>query len=104
MLIGLLDFYKRYLVLNVLDKSPRDPKNQAFVTGVPDIEVTIAYMKFQNQLFEFMQYGGKAQLQHYKPRMVDAGHFHFCLMVDDVEAAVEACKAYDTRITTLSPQ
>ena len=96
-------FFQNVLGFEFLDKSPRDPENQAFVTGVKDIEVSIAYMKCRDQLFEFMEYGGTAKLSHYRPRMVDAGHFHFCLMVDDVDAAVESCKSYDDRITTLSP-
>jgi hypothetical protein len=51
----------------------------------------------------FMEYGGTAELEHYRPRMVDGGHFHFCMMVDNVNAAVEACLAYDPEISTLSP-
>ena len=35
--------------------------------------------------------------------MVDQGHFHLSFVVDDVEAVVAACKKYDRRIRTLSP-
>ena len=96
-------FLRNVLGFELINKSPRDPKNQAFVTGVEDIEVEIAYMKFQDQLFEISQYGGKAERHHCRPRMVDTGHYHFCLMVDDVEAAVKACTAYHKEIKTLSP-
>lgn len=97
-------FLRDVLGFQVLDISPREPKNQEFVTGVEGIEVLIAYMKIDDQLFELCQYGGEADLVHHRPRMVDIGHYHLCLMVDDVPAAVSACVAYDARITTLSPE
>lgn len=96
-------FLQNVLGFKLLDKSPREPKNQEFVTGVRDIEVMIAYMKIHDQLFEISQYGGRTALRHFRPRMVDVGHYHLCLMVDDVEQAVKNCCAYDERITTLSP-
>lgn len=96
-------FLSDTLGFEFLDKSSREPKNQEFVTGVTGIEVVIAYMRLHDQLFEISQYGGRAELEHYRPRMVDVGHYHLCLMVDDVELAVKRCLAYDDRITTLSP-
>ena len=98
-----VSFLRDVLGFELLDKSPREPKNQEFVTGVKDIEVLIAYMRIHDQLFEISQYGGRAELKHFRPRMVDVGHYHLCLMVDDVELAVKKCLAYDARITTLSP-
>ena len=98
-----VSFFRDVLGCKLLEQSPRDPENQAFVTGVKDIEVTIAYMDCHSQLIEFMEYGGTAELDHYRPRMVDGGHFHFCMMVDNVDAAVKACLAYDPEISTLSP-
>lgn len=82
-------FLRDDLGFELLGVSPREPKNQEFVTGVDGIEVTTAYMRIHNQLFEISQYGGKAELNHYKPRMVDVGHYHLCLMVDDVSGAVK---------------
>lgn len=96
-------FLSDILGFEFLDKSSREPKNQEFVTGVTGIEVVIAYMRIHDQLFEISQYGGSAEFEHHRPRMVDVGHYHLCLMVDDVEMAVRKCLAYDDRITTLSP-
>ena len=96
-------FLEDILGFELLDKSSREPENQEFVTGVKGIEVMIAYMKIGDQLFEISQYGGSAPLEHHRPRMVDVGHYHLCLMVDDVDLAVEKCLAYDDRIRTLSP-
>ena len=96
-------FLKKILGFELLDISPRDPENQEFVTGVKGIQVIIAYMKCGDQLFEISQYSGDIELYHHTPRMVDIGHYHLCLMVDDVPAAVKSCLDYDSRITTLSP-
>jgi len=97
-----ITFLRDVLGFEFLDKSPRDPKNQEFVTGVDGVEVMIAYMRLQDQLFEISQYGGRAEPAHYRPRMVDVGHYHLCLMVHDVDGAAQKCLAYDDRITTLS--
>lgn len=96
-------FLNDVLGFELLDKSSREPGNQEFVTGVTGIEVVIAYMRIHDQLFEISQYGGRAAREHHRPRMVDVGHYHLCLMVDDVDMAVQRCLAYDDRITTLSP-
>jgi len=98
-----VQFLMDVLGFELLDKSSRDPKNQEFVTGVKGIEVMIAYMEICGQLFEISQYGGNAPLEHYRPGMVDVGHYHLCLMVDDVDSAVAKCLAYDSNIRTLSP-
>ena len=98
-----VNFLSDVLGFELLDKSSREPGNQEFVTGVSGIEVVIAYMRIHEQLFEISQYGGRAEREHHRPRMVDVGHYHLCLMVDDVDMAVHRCLAYDDRITTLSP-
>ena len=97
------DFLRDVLGFELIDISPRDPKNQQFVTGVSGVEVMIAYMRLHDQLFEISQYGGQAKLEHFRPKMTDVGHYHLCLMVEDVDGAVQTCLAHDDRITTLSP-
>jgi catechol 2,3-dioxygenase-like lactoylglutathione lyase family enzyme len=99
-----LNFFQDVLGAEVLDISPRDPKNQSFVTGVDNIEVTIGYVQCHGQLIEFMEYRGEIALEHHKPRMVDVGHFHLCFRVENLQDAVAVCKSYDDRITTLSPE
>ena len=98
-----VSFLGDVLGFELLDKSARDPKNQEFVTGVMGIEVMIAYMQICGQLFEISQYGGSTPLEHPRPRMVDVGRYHLCILVDGVDLAVEKCLAYDHRIRTLSP-
>lgn len=96
-------FFRDVLGYEIVNRAPRDPANQSFISGVPGANVEIAYVKGHGHGLELLCYSGPDDRKTYKHRMVDVGHFHLCLVVDDVEAVVAACKAYDDRITTLSP-
>ncbi|MHB8770811.1 MAG: VOC family protein [Syntrophales bacterium] len=96
-------FFQQVLGFKLVDKAPRDPRNQSFVSGVPGAQVMIAYMDCAGHSLELQDYRGPADRQEYRPRMVDMGHFHLSFVVDDVEAVVAACKNYDPRIRALSP-
>ena len=98
-----IGFFRDVLGYKLINKAPRDPRNQSFITGVPGADVVIAYMEGPGHNIELLCYSGPEDRRNYRPRMVDTGHIHLCLVVDDVEAAMKACKAYDARITTLSP-
>jgi catechol 2,3-dioxygenase-like lactoylglutathione lyase family enzyme len=98
-----IGFFQKVLGATLLDKAPRDPKNQSFITGVDGAQVTIAYVDCGGHSLELMEYSGPESRTAYTPRMVDMGHFHLSYVVDDVDAAVAAAKAYDSRITALSP-
>ena len=98
-----IGFFQKVLGFRLIDKAPRDPKNQSYLTGVPGAQVMIAYMDCAGHSVELQAYSGPADRQEYRPRMVDLGNFHLSFVVDDVEAVVAACKKYDNRIRTLSP-
>ena len=105
--VGNLDwtigFFQQVLGFKLIDKAPRDPRNQSFLTGVPGTQVMVAYMDCAGHSLELQAYSGPADRQEYRPRMVDMGHFHISFVVDDVDTVVAACKKYDDRIRTLSP-
>jgi catechol 2,3-dioxygenase-like lactoylglutathione lyase family enzyme len=90
------------LGFELLDKAPRDTKNQSFVSGILDADVVIAYMQCPGHQLALFQYSGPEGRATHKPRMVDVGHFHLSFVVDDIDAVVAACKSYDGRIRTLS--
>lgn len=98
-----IEFFQKVLKFTLMDKAPRDPRNQSFVTGTPGAEVMVAYMECAGHQVEMQAYSGPADRTAYRPRMVDVGHFHLSFVVDDVDAVVTACKAYDRRIRSLSP-
>jgi catechol 2,3-dioxygenase-like lactoylglutathione lyase family enzyme len=99
-----IGFFQKVLGFTLLDKAPRDPRNQSFVTGVPGAQVMIAYMDGAGHPLELQEYSGPEDRQKHRPRMVDVGHFHLSYVVDDVDAVVAACRRYDDRIRTLSPR
>jgi catechol 2,3-dioxygenase-like lactoylglutathione lyase family enzyme len=72
-----IGFFQQVLGFTLIDKAPRDSRNQSFVTGVPGAQVMIAYMD---------------------------GAGHSLDVVDDVDEVVAACRRYDDRIRTLSPR
>lgn len=96
-------FLTEVLGYELIDRAPRDPRNQSFITGVPGAKVEIAYVQGHGHGLELLCYSGPDDRFHYKPRMVDVGHFHLCLVVDEVEAAVAASRRFDESISTLSP-
>jgi catechol 2,3-dioxygenase-like lactoylglutathione lyase family enzyme len=98
-----IGFFQQVLGFRLIDKAPRDSRNQSFVTGVPGAQVMIAYMDGAGHSLELQEYSAPEDRQAYRPRMVDMGHFHLSYVVDDVDAVVAACKKYDDRIRTLSP-
>jgi len=97
-----IGFFQQVLGFKLIDKAPRDSKNQSIITGVPGAQVMIAYMDCAGHLLELFEYSGPADRQEYRPRMVDMGHFHLSYVVDDVDAVVAACKKYDNRIRAVS--
>lgn len=97
-----IGFFKDVLGFELLDKAPRDTRNQSLITGVSGAEVVIAYMDCPGHSLELMQYTGPSGRKSFYPRMVDMGHFHLSYVVNDVEAVVSACLAYDKRIRSLA--
>ena len=96
-------FFQEVFGFEHLDTSPRDVKNQSFITGVEGAQATICYMQSPGLLLEIVQYSNPPGRTHHRPEMVEVGHFHICLLVDDVTAAIKGCKEYDKRIEFLSP-
>lgn len=106
MVVGELEwtvpFFRDVFGFELIDTSPRDVKNQSFITGVEGAQATISYMQSPGLLLEIVQYTNPPDRIHHRPKMVEVGHYHICLLVDDIDAAVTACLAYDGRISFLS--
>ncbi len=95
-------FFQEVFGFEYIDTSPRDVKNQSFITGQEGAEATICYMQTPGLLLEIVQYRNPPGRTHHRPEMTEVGHFHFCLLVDNMTAVIEACKAFDQRIEFLS--
>jgi len=96
-------FFQDVFGFELIDTSPREVKNQSFITGIQGAQATISYMQSPGLLLEIVEYSGPPGRRHHRPEMVEVGHYHFCLLVDNVDAAIQACRAYDERIRFLSP-
>lgn len=96
-------FFQDVFGFELIDTSPRDVKNQSFITGVEGAQAIISYMQSPGLLLEVVQYSNPPDRVHHRPEMVEVGHYHICLLVDDIDAAIGTCKAYDERISFLSP-
>lgn len=96
-------FFQEIFGFELIDTSPRNVKNQSYITGVEGADATIAYMQSPSLLLEIVQYRDPPGRKHHRPEMVEVGHFHICLLVDNVDEAINACRAYDERIEFLSP-
>jgi len=96
-------FFEEIFGFELIDRSPRTIKNQSFITGIAGAEADVAYMQSPGLLLEIVQYSNPPGLNHHRPEMAEIGHFHICLLVDNVSAAITACQSYDTRISFLSP-
>ena len=99
-----VNFLRDLFAFELIDTSPRDVNNQSYITGVDGAQATISYMQSPGLLLEIVEYNNPPGRRHHRPEMVDVGHFHICLLVDDVAAAIKACREYDGRIRFLSPE
>lgn len=96
-------FFRDVFGFQLIDTSPREVERQSFITGVQGAQAVISYMQSPGLLLEVVQYSGPPDRIHHRPEMVEVGHFHICLLVDDIDAAIKTCKDYDERISFLSP-
>lgn len=107
MVVGNLEwtvpFFQDVFGFELIDTSPREVERQSFITGVEGAQAVISYMQAPGLLLEIVQYSGPADRVHHRPEMVEVGHYHICLLVDDIDAAIATCKGYDDKISFLSP-
>jgi catechol 2,3-dioxygenase-like lactoylglutathione lyase family enzyme len=96
-------FFQDVFGFELIDTSPRDVKKQSFITGIEGAQAVISYMQSPGLLLEIVQYSNPTGRIHHRPKMVEVGHYHICLLVDDIAGAIETCKTYDERISFLSP-
>ena len=89
-----LNFLCEGLGYTLLSRAPRDPKNQERVTGVPGVDVEVAYVEGAGHQLEILEYKGPADRKTLTARPCDAGHWHLCLIVNDIDAALELAKKY----------
>ena len=62
-------------------------------TGVPGAEISIAVLKGYGHKIELLEYLAPADRKHVRPRPCDVGSLHVALVVDDLDAILNAIAA-----------
>ncbi len=87
-------FFRDVLGYELTSMAPRDPTFIQHVTGVDGAEIMVAYLCGFGHTLEVFEFTGPAGRDSVRPRACDVGFFHIALFVDDVDAAIAACKPY----------
>lgn len=91
---AVLPFFVDGLGFKVGSRAPRDGKLIAEMTGIPGVELEIAYVEGPGHRIELIQYKAPADRGTVRSRLCDAGAAHVGLDVDDIDAAVAMAERY----------
>lgn len=83
-------FFSNSLGFELVNRAPRNPANTSRLTGVANVSLEVAYMRFGDQVIEILEYAADDRA-HYTPRPVDVGSAHLAIKVDNIESAIEGC-------------
>lgn len=78
----------------VLDRGPRDIGVQSQVTGHPDATVEIAYISGGGFTLEVLCYAQTSGTARYQPKVVDIGHWHLSINIEDIEKTRRAAATF----------
>lgn len=81
----------------VLDRGPRDIAIQSKVTGHPDANAEIAYISGGGFTLEVICYAQTAGTARYQPKVVDIGHWHLSINIEDIEKTRKDAARYGLR-------
>ena len=81
----------------ILDRGPRDVAIQSLVTGHPDANAEIAYITAGGFTLEVICYAKTAGASWYQPKVVDIGHWHLSINIEDIEKTRKAAATYGLR-------
>lgn len=85
---GLFDY-------RMVDRGGRDVRKQELLTGCKGADVEIAYLKGGGFTIEIQCYAKRTPgTKAYKPRVVDVGHWHLSINVEDLEAIRKRAGSY----------
>ncbi len=91
---AVLPFFVEGLGFKQGSRAPRDGRIIGEMTGIPGVELEIAYLEGPGHRIELIQYKAPSDRGTVRPRMCDAGAAHVGLDVDDIDAAVAIAARY----------
>ena len=87
-------FFRDVLGYELISKDTRDPAYIQHVIGVDGAEIMVAYLRGFGHTLELFEFSGPADRGSVRPRACDVGFFHIALYVDDIDAAIDACRPF----------
>lgn len=91
-------FFKELIGLELLSRAPRDPQLIQGITGLPEADLEIAYLRGFGHSIELIHYMAPESRGGGLPRIYQDGAGHLAIDVDDAGAAVTAAQAYGLRL------
>lgn len=90
----LIPFFVEGLGFKLMSRGPRDPKLLSRMTGIPDVDVEIAFLEGPGHVIELIEYRRAPERAIVRPRLCDGGAAHIGFDVDDIYAAVTMAARY----------
>jgi len=90
-------FFRDVLGFDVISKAPRDPKITSLVTGIDGANLMIAYIQGAGHRLELIEYLSPEDRGRVTSRPCDVGFAHIAFDVDDIDAALAACEAFEVK-------
>lgn len=87
-------FFRDLLGFELTSRAPRDKKAIQEMTGLPEADIEVAYLRGFGHWIELIRYLAPQNRGDAMPKIFEDGSGHIALDVDDAAAAVEAAKAY----------
>ena len=87
-------FYRDCFGFEVTSKAPREPRLTERLMGVPGADIEIAYVRAPGHSLELIEYRAPASRKKVEARSCDTGAFHIAFNVDDLDAALAACRTH----------
>lgn len=84
---SVIAFLTTGLGFKLTSRGPRDPGLLSRMTGIPDVDVEIAFLDGPGHVIELIQYHRAPERAVVTPRLCDAGASHIALDVNDIDAA-----------------
>jgi glyoxylase I family protein len=90
-------FFRDCLGFELVSRAPRDPAIVRQITGVPDADMEIAFLRAPGHTLELIEYKAPKAKGRVEARPCDTGFAHLALNVDDAQAAVDAVAAFGVK-------
>jgi glyoxylase I family protein len=90
-------FFRDCLGFELVSRAPRDPAIVRQITGVPDADMEIAFLRGPGHTLELIEYKAPAAKGRVEARPCDTGFAHLALNVDDAQAAVDTVAAFGVK-------